>query len=81
MCRHYDVSKAKQCREPVAEPVQDKTRANFCDWFQPRGGPVPAQVAGTGGGRAELDALFGGAVNEAQPASDARRALDDLFKP
>lgn len=23
------------CREPIAEPVADKQRANFCDYFEP----------------------------------------------
>jgi hypothetical protein len=36
MCRHYDTAKAKHCREPMAEEVKDKTRANFCEWLQPR---------------------------------------------
>jgi hypothetical protein len=31
---------ANDCREPVSEPVLEKDRANFCDWF------VPAPDAG-----------------------------------
>ena len=39
-CRHYDTSTADDCREPLAEPVPDKEKANFCDFYQPaRGGP------------------------------------------
>jgi hypothetical protein len=34
-CRFYDTAKANQCREPIAEPVTDKQRANFCDYFSP----------------------------------------------
>jgi hypothetical protein len=34
-CRFYDTAKANQCREPIAEPVSDKARANFCDYFAP----------------------------------------------
>ena len=26
---------ANDCREPVSEPVLEKDRANFCDWFTP----------------------------------------------
>jgi hypothetical protein len=59
MCEFYDTSKAKACREPVAEPVADKTRANFCGWFRPRAG-----LSGTG----------------ENPADEARRQLDDLFR-
>lgn len=33
-CRHYDVTVAKQCKEPFAEVPMDKTGANFCEFFQ-----------------------------------------------
>jgi len=78
MCRHYDKAKAKQCREPVAEPVQDKTRANFCDWFQPRPGAWQQDAAT--GGRDTLDDLFGGNTSASpKTAEAAKKALDDLF--
>ncbi|RME93169.1 MAG: hypothetical protein D6766_08675 [Verrucomicrobia bacterium] len=32
-CAHYDPGAAQQCREVRAEPVADKDRANFCEWF------------------------------------------------
>jgi predicted RNA-binding Zn-ribbon protein involved in translation (DUF1610 family) len=34
-CRWYDTSRPNSCQEPVAEEVQDKERANFCDFFEP----------------------------------------------
>lgn len=42
-CRFYDAAAPKQCREPAAELVRDKEKANFCDFFQ------------FGGGRSEAD--------------------------
>ncbi|MDC7239505.1 MAG: hypothetical protein PQJ50_03995 [Spirochaetales bacterium] len=36
-CLHYDSSSYNQCREPQAERVADKERANFCDYFEPSG--------------------------------------------
>jgi len=60
LCRHHDPAKSKQCREPAADDVKDKTRANFCDWFQPRSG---AYVVGKGveaDALAKLEALFRG---------------------
>lgn len=75
MCRHYAPGKAKQCMEPMAEDVKDKTRGNFCDWYQP-GQSVASQPAGKPH-RSDLEALF-----DASPASkpdDARKSLDDLF--
>lgn len=85
MCRHYDTGKAKQCREPVAEPVQDKVRANFCDWFQPRAGSVPGRGDGQATtAKAALEDLFGaggGGDGAGEAADAARRGLEDLFKP
>ena len=33
-CRHYDLSVAKECKEPFSEVPDDKEDANFCDFFQ-----------------------------------------------
>lgn len=59
MCLDFEPAKAKQCREPIAEEVSDKTRANFCGYFAPR----PAAFVATANGPAEaaqaaLAALF-----------------------
>lgn len=58
-CRFHDPAAPKQCREPVAELVRDKAKANFCDLFS------FAEQAGQGGGaddaekaRKALDDLF-----------------------
>ncbi len=32
-CRFYDPSAPKQCREPQADLVREKEKANFCDFF------------------------------------------------
>ena len=32
-CRFYDRSSPKQCREPIAELVREKGKANYCDHF------------------------------------------------
>ena len=34
-CRHFSPGEAHDCHEPVSDPVLDKDRANFCDWFIP----------------------------------------------
>lgn len=59
-CLFFDTGKASQCREPVAEEVQDKTRANFCGYFQlrPDAYQSPDDRAAEAA-RAELEALFG----------------------
>ena len=83
LCEWYSVTVAKHCREPIAEEVKDKERANFCDYFKPRPGAyVPADVAASGKARVGLDALFGkkDAASEPSAADRARAELDRLFK-
>jgi hypothetical protein len=58
MCEFFDRSKAHACREPVAEPVADKTRANFCGWFRPRPGLAAEGETATEEARRQLDDLF-----------------------
>ena len=70
MCRHYDTGKAKQCRETAADEVREKTRANFCDWFQHHHDAYPDTAAPPS--RQALDDLFGTST-PAEPG-DARRA-------
>jgi hypothetical protein len=59
MCRFFDTRKANQCAEPVAEPVHDKERANFCGYFE----PVAGRFRPTNGPKltdmTALEALFG----------------------
>lgn len=87
-CIFHDVTVAKQCREPIAEEVRDKQRANYCDYFVIRHDafrPVATEVVQQA--RSQLDALFSNtdtaadAVTGEQTAADAARAaLNDLFK-
>jgi hypothetical protein len=35
MCKFFDASVPRQCREDGAEDVSEKDRLNFCDWFVP----------------------------------------------
>lgn len=55
-CKNYERGVYNECREPQADVVSEKTRANFCDYFE----------VGSGAGgidkqknlRAAADALF-----------------------
>ena len=91
MCRFYDTSVAKSCREPIAEQVTDKERANFCDYFQVLPGAyVPPDNARAEQARAQLEELFGegpqrdttgddrGVVTPSS-ADEAREKLERLF--
>jgi len=84
LCGFYDPGVANSCREPIAEAVKDKARANFCGYFQPRPDAWTGSVEDpTRHAKARLDALFGEASeNESEGIGDderARRRLDDLF--
>lgn len=79
MCEFYDTSVAKSCREPVAEEVTDKDRANFCDYFRGRPGVQAAGGAGESeAARAQLDALFGidSEAGDSPPAADAESLME-----
>ena len=52
------------CRETMADPVTDKDRRNFCEYFSLGGGGVTSR----------------GPADQAQRAADARAKLDALFK-
>jgi hypothetical protein len=88
LCEFYDPAVAGSCREPVADEVHNKERANFCGYFRPRPQAYTArdtQVARDA--RDALGALFGEDSDERHAASGgedaetARRQLDRLFGP
>ena len=80
LCEFFDTAMAKSCREPVAEEVKDKTRANFCDYFRPRPGAYVAAGDGATAARSRLEALFGGTPAGGDAAVDEARArLEELF--
>jgi hypothetical protein len=58
-CANYDPYAHNKCREPQAEWVTDREKANFCDFF------IPNQLSPTGVGkspasdpRSAFDSLF-----------------------
>ena len=81
-CRHYDPRYNNACTEPMADPVVEKERRNFCEYFYFSREPFRAAEARSGReaeARKKLDAMFGGRP-AADRAIDARRKLDDLFR-
>lgn len=86
MCEFYDTSVAKSCREPVADEVRDKERANFCGYFKPVPGAFrEAGTAEADEAKARLAALFGepqpdDATGSAESEADAaKKKLEQLF--
>jgi hypothetical protein len=56
-CAHYDPGAHNDCREPSAEYVSDRERANRCDWFQP-GDREGGEASPRDQALSDLDALF-----------------------
>lgn len=84
MCIFFDRTVSKQCREPVAEEVKDKGRANFCGYLQPN--PEAYHAADDSKAResqSQLDALFGLQADDTghapAGADEAKQRLDQLF--
>jgi hypothetical protein len=49
-CEFYYPNAYRQCKESILELVQDKERANFCDFFRP-------SIGGASGSDGQDDAL------------------------
>ena len=84
MCVFFDRTVSRQCREPIAEEVKDKTRSNFCGYLQPNPGAYTEKdETGPRAAQEKLDALFGLSPGPESPSpsdpDDARQKLDALF--
>jgi hypothetical protein len=59
MCVDYHTGYAKHCREPTAEEVREKDRANYCDHFKPKEGAyIAPNTSETDKSKAALADLF-----------------------
>ena len=80
LCEFHEPKLRQGCLEDRAEHVQEKERANFCDYFRLRpNAHIPRDQSKTEAARAGLDALFGGEKQGAS-ADPARTELDKLFR-
>ncbi|HLG15804.1 MAG TPA: hypothetical protein VJH03_15060 [Blastocatellia bacterium] len=57
-CHNYDPSAHNRCREPQAEWVADRERANFCDFFIPNKLSPSGKPSDTPDVRKAFDDLF-----------------------
>lgn len=84
MCEFYDTSVSRSCREPIADEVRDKERANFCGYFKAVPGAHEAgDRAAADEAKAKLAALFGepdaaGDGDGKRPQSEAEAAKERL---
>ena len=57
-CSHHDPGAYNESREPNAERVSDRERANRCEWFAARTVAAASKPDPNAGAQAALDALF-----------------------
>jgi len=72
-CRHYDTRYNNSCRETEADPVEDKHRRNFCEYFQLSREPLarsPGGVSREAEARRKLEQLFGRPPGKADDTSE-----------
>ena len=70
LCRFFDASARRGCKEPVADEVTDKDRSNFCGYFEPTAANVGGPAAQDAAARSELESLFGLTPGEERPAAE-----------
>ena len=83
MCVFFDPSVPKQCREDDAEEVkvQDKERANFCDYFKPSDSAYDESFsAREQKAKGELSTLFGEGDSSESGDDGVLGEAEDLFK-
>ncbi|MCF7944773.1 MAG: hypothetical protein K9L75_04480 [Spirochaetia bacterium] len=68
-CAFYSPGSHYECRETISEPVRDKERANFCDYFR-----LASSSGGSGKDSREREAERKKAKQE-----EARRRFNSLF--
>jgi hypothetical protein len=57
-CLNYDTSAHNRCREPQAEWVSDREKANFCDFFLPNKLTAGGSAATSDNARQSFENLF-----------------------
>lgn len=91
MCEFYDPQVSDSCREPIADSINDKERANFCGYFKAKPFAYqPANIQAQATAQTQLNALFGeGDIADQKNTSSeesgissnekAKQELNDLF--
>lgn len=57
-CRHFNTSARFECRKPIPARMESKTKANRCEFFEPKAVQEMAQESRSNDPRAAFDALF-----------------------
>lgn len=57
-CRHFNTGAPFECRKPIPARIQSKTKANHCEYFEPKAAQEMVQERRSNDPRAAFDALF-----------------------
>ena len=76
-CTQYDQNRPGACDNDSAEPPNDKTTANFCEYFIPNPAAYRGAKTANHSAKAKLDSLFGDDPSDTDTGSG--NPLDDLF--
>jgi len=82
LCKFYDRTRSNQCREPIADAVIEKKRANFCGYFEMKQDAFQqTNTTSVSATEQDLASLFGTDIelSKSHDAKSAKSALDDLF--
>jgi hypothetical protein len=84
MCEFYDTRVNNSCREPIAENVTEKKRANFCGYFQAANKKQSKSDTVIDSNKESLENLFGleqGSSHLSDSNADqSKNELDALFR-
>ncbi len=83
-CKFYSKNSHFDCRETIEEPVVDKERANFCDFYSVNPAPFKTddrQARAKAQAKAQAQALFGAPVESGTLSAkdEAKNAFNSLF--
>ena len=83
ICKFYNTRVSNSCRETIAEKVINKTRANYCGYFQATNNAYKSADESADLSKASLESLFGieaGSSSFSNTNADkAKDELDALF--
>ena len=83
LCEFYDTTVNNDCREPIADKVNDKTRSNYCGYYQITSVSASQKNTEIDANKSSLEDLFG--LDEGSSdlgtsnADESKQALDALF--
>jgi hypothetical protein len=83
-CEHFDRDRPGQCGNELADPPNEKTSANFCEYFTLERKAYRGKTATNASVKDKLSSLFGDDAREessdgANKGTESNNPLDNLF--